>query len=129
MLRSVGGGTPAERAAVWLKRVRGHRAERVAIEGLYAGEHWSVVRSLARPTAGLGAKVRVWVCSAGYGLLTWDSRAAPYAATFTPGQADSVDRIGRAGDTESAAQDWWKHLGSWEGPTPGAPRSVTDLVR
>jgi hypothetical protein len=129
MLRSVAGETIGERAGNWLGRLRANRAETTPVECLYAGDPWRVVCSLAGTAVGRGIRVRVWVCSAGYGLLAWDSRVAPYAATFTPGQPDSVGPNDRAGDATSAVQTWWELLAGWEGPARGTPRSVTDLVR
>ncbi|HKB39811.1 MAG TPA: hypothetical protein VKD72_25470, partial [Gemmataceae bacterium] len=128
MLRSVQGETIEKKAGVWLERLRGRRAEAVPVQELYAGDHWSVVRSLAGATTSSGTRVRVWVCSAGYGLLTWDSRIASYEATFTPGQPDSVACGDGARSVESANQTWWELLASWAGPAPGMPRSVTALV-
>lgn len=127
-LRSVEGATIAERMGAWLERLRTHRSESIRVEELYAGDHWSVVRSLAGCTTGSGLPIRVWVCSAGYGLLSWASRIAPYAATFSPGQPDSVLRDDRARNDDSINQAWWELLAQWEGPAPGTPRSVAELV-
>jgi hypothetical protein len=44
-LRSVAGKTPAVRAAKWLRRLSSCRGETVPVAGLYAGDHWSVVRA------------------------------------------------------------------------------------
>jgi hypothetical protein len=128
MLRSIQGETIEKKAGVWLERLRERRAEAVHVEELHAGDHWSVVRSLAAANTSSAIRVRVWVCSAGYGLLTWDSWIACYAATFTPGQPDSVACSDWAISAKSANQTWWKLLASWAGPAPGMPRSVTDLV-
>ena len=71
-------------------------AQLAAVE-LYAGEHWSVARkfpALHRP----GEVIRLWACSAGYGLIPAEAPIMPYHATLTPGQADSVP---------GAAASWW----------------------
>jgi hypothetical protein len=73
--------------------------------------------------------VRIWVCSAGYGLLSWASRVSPYAATFAPGEADSVCREGTGAVAATANRCWWRLLSGWAGPDPGAPRSLAELAR
>ncbi len=47
----------------------------------------------------------------------------PYAATLSPGHADSVPD-GRAG-----AAAWWEAIASWEGPEPGQPRTFRELAK
>jgi hypothetical protein len=47
---------------------------------------------------------------------------APYAATFDTRHPDTVVRAG------TDARSWWRLLGEWEGPAPGAPRSISQLV-
>jgi hypothetical protein len=118
-LGQVSGRSAAQRASRWIARLteatRG--ANREALD-LYAGEHWSVARqcpSLHRP----GEVVRLWACSAGYGLIPAEAPIVPYHATLTPGQADSVP-----GDVAS----WWSMLGEWQGPAPQQPRSIGALV-
>ena len=81
---------------------------------LYAGEHWDVARRLAN-LSDADTSVELWVCSAGYGLIPASAPSAPYAATFTPGNADSVP------DGAEGASAWWNALASWEGPLPQSP--------
>jgi hypothetical protein len=89
---------------------------------LYAGDHWCVVRELAgRPG------VRVWVCSAGYGLVNLSSPLRPYSATFAAGEPDSVGT--GAGDAGKARRAWWEELCDWNGPGPAGPRSLASLAR
>ena len=66
-----------------------------------------------------GEEIRLWACSAGYGLIPAEARIMPYHATLTPGQADSVP-----GDAAS----WWSMLSEWPGPAPEYPRSIRALV-
>jgi hypothetical protein len=128
-LGSVRGDTVEVRAEEWLKRLRSCHAERLPVEALYAGDHWSVVRSLASDRTRGSRVVRIWVCSAGYGLLSWTSRVSPYAATFAPGEADSVCRQGRGAGVAAANRSWWRLLSGWAGPEPGTPRSLAGLAR
>jgi hypothetical protein len=118
-LGNVGGRSFAERARRWIARLaKGTLAPHAVAADLYAGEHWSVARRF--PELGLsGETVRLWACSAGYGLIPATAPVMPYHATLTPGQADSVP-----GD--SAA--WWSELSQWTGPEPSLTRSIKALV-
>lgn len=112
---------PGHRFTAWTNRLAAPgKAARPAAD-LYAGEHWQVARTL--PAVGLPRRVNLWVCSAGYGLIRASVPIQPYAATFTPGMADSV------GVDRAAARDWWNRLAEWPGPEPDQPRSFTDLAR
>jgi hypothetical protein len=66
-----------------------------------------------------GEEVRLWACSAGYGLIPAQAPVVPHHATLTPGQADSVP---------GPFASWWSLIGQWDGPVPGHPRSIRALV-
>jgi hypothetical protein len=93
-------------------------AELLAAEDLYAGEHWAVARQL--PNSSAVPDVRLWVCSAGYGLIRARAQIRPYAAAFS-GHEDRTP----GGD---GARRWWRALAQWEGPEPGQPRSIRELA-
>jgi hypothetical protein len=118
-LGQVPGRTQAERARRWISRLaQAGNIPQVAAIDLYAGEHWSVARGLPtlhRP----GEVIRLWACSAGYGLIPAEAPLKPYHATLTPGQADSVPGI---------AASWWSLLSEWPGPAPKLPRTIRALV-
>jgi hypothetical protein len=118
-LGQVPGRTPAERAQGWVARLaEAGDVPRVAAMELYAGEHWSVARRF--PALHLpDEEIRLWACSAGYGLIPVEAPVVPHHATLTPGQADSVP-----GPFDS----WWSLLGEWAGPVLGHPRSLRALV-
>jgi hypothetical protein len=118
-LGEVPGTSAIERARTWIARLADTgSAPQIPASDLYAGEHWSVARKFAE-RAQSGEAIRLWACSAGYGLIPADARIMPYHATLTPGQADSVP-----GDPAS----WWTRLSEWPGPTPQFPRSIRALV-
>jgi hypothetical protein len=114
-----GCGTEA-RAQEWVARLAGTSSTPlIAAQDLYAGEHWMIARGL--PGRARHAQVRLWICSAGYGLIPADSLIRPYAATFSGGS----DRVPGAG---VGARQWWHALACWEGPTQGEPRSICSLA-
>jgi hypothetical protein len=128
MLRAVPGRTPAARAGAWVRRLGAAGGDLLPAASLYAGDHWSVVRSMQEDTAGSGRRVNVWVCSAGYGLIPLEAKVAAYAATFAPNHPDSVTRGERNGKASAARRAWWSALAAWPGPAPGSPRRIADLV-
>ena len=105
-LGQVPGPNAAQRARRWISRLtRTSSTPQIPARDLYAGEHWSVARNLPalhRP----GEEIRLWACSAGYGLIPSDAPIMPYHATLTPGQADSVP---------GAVASWWSVLSEWQG--------------
>jgi hypothetical protein len=118
-LGEVPGTSAIERARTWVARLAdAGSVPQVPASDLYAGEHWSVARRFAEQ-AQPGEDIRLWACSAGYGLIPAEARIMPYHATLTPGQADSVP---------GNAASWWTWLSEWPGPAPEFPRSIQALV-
>lgn len=118
-LGQVPGRNAEQRARKWIARLtRATDAPQVAAIDLYAGEHWSVAREFTR-LSGPGETIRLWTCSAGYGLIPAEAPIVPYHATLTKGQPDSVP-----GDVAC----WWSELSEWNGPVPSRPRSIRALV-
>jgi hypothetical protein len=121
-LRRMSGTRPIQRAARWMQRLTSSDLDTVRAEDLYAGEHWDIARALPRMAATGFARPTLWVASAGWGLIPINAAIRPYSATFSTRHLDSVS------DNAQGAQDWWSAISDWEGPTPGAPRSLTSLV-
>src|SRR5262245_3973028 len=124
MLRSICVGSVERRAAQWLERLRLVNTASVPVEFLYAGDHWSIVKAINSGSAAGGYRVRVWVCSAGYGLIGFKSKVGPYSATFSASHPDSVCQNVLASEPREVPQGWWRSLGKWVGPDKGAPRSL-----
>ncbi len=120
-VRDVRAGSIAARAADWRRRLTSVQAPELSAIELYAGEHWSIVRSLPESAAAKGLRVNVWVCSAGYGLIRGTTMVRPYGATFALGQPDSV-----ASDLPQT-KEWWAAICRLS-KEQGAPRTVTELV-
>ena len=128
-LRTIRSSTLREKHRIWLQRLRYASGDVLPARELYAGDHWSVVRSLAEAASKSGFAANVWVCSAGYGLIPLNAKVRPYAATFTSGFPDSVTRGIRDTSSDRIAKDWWTFLTKWQGPVPRAPRSIAVLAR
>lgn len=103
MVRNLHPGEPAARAARWLTAVEA--APPVApLTDLYRGETWAQVTYLLNTAHAAGYAPDLYVASAGLGLRKATFKAPAYAATFTPGHADSV-AAGWPGATA-----WWASL-------------------
>jgi len=110
---------PGPRFAAWTRRLAAEEPT-IAARDLYSGEHWRIATKL--PSV-VGGSAQLWVCSAGYGLVSVVTALHPYAATFSPGNPDSVGR------NVSELRRWWQQLAGWAGPVAaGQPRSVADLA-
>jgi len=127
-LRTVPGKTVTEVVENWVDRLETTESPTVSAEDLYAGDQWHIAKSL--PELGLqrGLRVRLWVCSAGYGLIPASAPVRAYSATFSLNHPDSVlSRFRENGGRPGA--EWWNCLKCWSGPRTGEPRSFGDLAR
>ena len=93
---------------------------------LYQGDHWSTLKRLANTASERGYHVRLWVVSAGYGLIPATASIFSYSATLVAGNPDSV--IAQSGN-RSQLREWWNRIASWSGPAVGMPRTIEGLVR
>lgn len=96
---------------------------------LYSGAYWAIVRDLPALAKQSGFNPKLWILSAGYGLISSETSIYPYSATFASNSLDSVsypvkDKTAR----DVANQNWWEMLSSFNGLTPKTPRSFVDLV-
>ena len=113
------------RIRTWKERLSTASDERHPAEDLYMGEHWSVVRDIVSAGGTRGWDVRLWICSAGYGLIRPNARIHSYQVTFASGTRDSV-----AAWETNAAQKWWKGVCACSIPgEKGLPRSLTALAQ
>jgi hypothetical protein len=126
-LRHLGERDIEERVARWIELVSGSEAQ-VRAADLYCGDHWSIARSLPHYGERFGHRIRLWVCSAGYGLIADDAPLAPYSATFSSSHPDAVARLEDNRAHRKAFSRWWHGLANWEGPQAGTPRTLRELA-
>ena len=126
LLREVGGASLSERFGGWASRIERSRSPSIPAIDTYSGGHWSVVRSLNSSFAKSSSSERIWIVSAGYGLISPADAIIPYGATFAPGQPDSISPV----SSPEASVAWWRLLTQWRPPAlaPNAPRSVAAAV-
>jgi hypothetical protein len=129
-LRQVVNHDISKRVHHWLSNLRKVNASEHPSEELYAGDHWSIVRAIASQSLNRRVRARVWICSAGYGLVPYRAPLKPYRATFASGHHDSVSLARSHKECSVENQRWWDALArSWEGPVPGKPRRLCDIPR
>jgi hypothetical protein len=121
--------TVAGRSQKWIERLSADGTSQTVASQLYSGEYWSVARSLPAVAKDCGLTVRIWICSAGYGLISPESLLCSYSATFSPYDRDSVTRGFGANVRRSAAQQWWHSIATWSGPKGSEVRSLAAIAR
>ena len=127
-LRRVPRSEPRGVAEVWTKKLSAAEGTKVQATELYAGDHWRVASGLQNSADHHGIDSKLWVVSAGYGLIPGTASIHPYSATFSSNDPDEV--LGRFKNIEpaEALKQWWKALSRWKGPSPREPRSIKNLV-
>ena len=69
---------------------------------------------------------RLWIASAGYGLVSSSEKLVGYSATFARG---SVDSVARPGDPESLLSEWWEGLCAARRNLTTEPCSIREVAR
>lgn len=131
-LRDLHAKSVSARVHNWIDVLRAKTStneSRVEAFKLYCGESWSVVRALPMVARKSGLSLRLWICSAGYGLISPESEICPYSATFSPQEIDCVTRGFNTKARRAAAQQWWHQIARWSGPRGNQVRSLTSLAR
>ena len=124
-LMDVTGTTMTARFKEWTRRLERDGTDRVRVLDLYCGNAWSVIRRL-RENPTTGPRIRLWIVSAGQGLLSPEMLVGAYAATFSRGHADSI-QTPRAGREQ--AEEWWNALVKWRRGKGQEPASIADVAR
>jgi hypothetical protein len=110
-LRNVPVAAAGERAEMWWRRLQAAKTLiSPAASDVYAGEHWTQVQELAKYVRKAGWRVDVWIASAGYGLLSEQTRITPYSCTFADGSEDQVSREQPRQERVAYHQAWWSAL-------------------
>jgi hypothetical protein len=121
-LRDIEGGSVALRFSAWRAAVIRSNGPRVRAEELYQGGYWSVVRELPELAARMGWEPRLWIASAGYGVVDSDKQLVSYSATFSSGHEDSVSSL----DEADATRKWWSCATA---PASGLGSSLATLTK
>jgi hypothetical protein len=127
-MHEIGGPDLKTRAKRWRNNVGTVTAPTYPARQLYIGDHWSIARGLAQELAPCGMSIRLWICSAGYGLISPDAAIKSYRATFTPGEQDYFGTGIITADASGAARSWWREVCSIrEGVLAVGPRNLCEI--
>lgn len=118
----------AMKAELWQERLESARVDSVPVRDIYAGDHWSIARSIENVSSYRGAKVQVWVASAGYGLVALDNPIKPYSATFSCDHPDSIGTKTTGDDRTTNYRSWWELMANWDGAVRCRPRTITEIA-
>ncbi|EAQ80568.1 hypothetical protein [Blastopirellula marina] len=123
-LRNVPGNSLRARFKEWQSRINRNKRNRVIVKDLYAGDHWSNVRSFGSAFF----EIDIWVCSAGLGLVRFDDLITPYAATFSQNHPDSISAPLSDDERPDAFKQWWQLTSRWKAQFEDRPRSLAALM-
>jgi hypothetical protein len=93
-----------------------------AAHDLYIGHYWSIVRQLPNLSAKQQIETKLWIISAGYGLVSANTLLLPYSATFTRGDVDSV--ASNSSNARASGSIWWSKLATLKLPQSSHSQSV-----
>ncbi|MCG6157725.1 hypothetical protein [Rubinisphaera margarita] len=71
---------------------------------------------------------RLWVASAGYGLISMGTPLKPYSATFSANHPDSVVRNATSEGETPIARQWWEAISGLSDLQYGGPRTIAELA-
>lgn len=128
-IRQIKNLAPEDRFSEWIDILQSCMDPPQLAESVYIGDHWSVARGLVANCNQTGKNLQLWVCSAGYGLISSRCKIIPYNATFLRRCDVSVSQDDSYEDFTKSNQFWWNRLSKWEGPALGQPRSIAELAR
>jgi hypothetical protein len=124
-LRSLAAESENNRLKSWLSRLQELDDKATCMAGnLYCGDSWSSIQTAVAKFRKRDA-LKLWVASAGYGLLSSEDVVVSYSATFSAGQDDSV-----TADRDPAMnQRWWNGLTKRSFQRSHSVASVSELAQ
>jgi len=129
-LRTVNASKLGRKARDWWRHLIAPPAQHVPAIDLYGGSYWASVRRLPKAAESAGFRPKLWIVSAGYGLLHEADKVNAYSATFAAASPDSVARgEGDALPRSELLQLWWEELTALPLPDGRHPRSFNDLIK
>lgn len=120
-LGSLRNSDPAERIQEWISRLSASKSPRLPAEDLYVGDAWGIIKPF-------GQTERLWIASAGYGLISHRVSICSYSATFTPHHPDSIISRNSRVPVSQQCTVWWSGLWKWCAAGAGGTR-IADLAR
>lgn len=103
---------------------------KIKAKDLYIGSYWSTVRKLPEKARLAGFEPKLWVISAGYGLISGNETIHSYSATFAQGDDNSVSN-GEHNVLKRAEmlRHWWKLISNCSLAENTKPRTLCELLQ
>lgn len=96
---------------------------------LYIGSYWASIRKLPTAAVSAGFDPRLWIISAGYGLISASEEISSYSATFSKYDEDSVITGKNSYPTKTdILQNWWKAISNYA-VSGNNQRSISQLIK
>lgn len=128
-LRAIKNSDLKDRAKAWWKKLTAPPGQNVLAVDVYGGSYWTTVRKLPAAAESAGFRPKLWIISAGYGLLPGSAKVNAYSATFAASSPDSVIRgDGRGAPRSHRLQQWWETLSAFTLPNDQHPRTFDELL-
>lgn len=124
-MRKIPGRKIENRLRNWLNALACVDSQSIPARYLYCGDAWTNTLA-AIDASGGGMSSRLWIASAGYGLVPSSEKLVGYSATFARG---SVDSVARPGDPESLLSEWWEGLCAARRNLTTEPCSIREVAR
>lgn len=123
-------GTPEDVFIQWEEKLRKSKFDKIRAGELYKGDLWNKYLTLYDCVKVRFPESKLWIISAGQGLINHDTMIIPYAATFQDGKgiSDSIfSKVNHEIVTKTGKKNilskWWKLCQSMHG-TP----SISELI-
>jgi hypothetical protein len=124
-LRAFSGFGVRKAVGEWISALERCAERRPAVD-MYAGDYWQSVLAARKALPGLST--RLWVLSAGYGLILEDSEIVSYSATFSRGHADDVAVLDPHRRREDVLRSWWDEITASRPVVDAQAHQVRDLA-
>lgn len=107
----------------WISKLENSNLPKIKAIDLYQGDLWNKYIQLYKLVSGLGS-AKLWVISAGHGLIEADSEVVPYAITFQREKHIHDSLFNKLDDAaisslgrKNILREWWKKVTSGESKT------------
>jgi hypothetical protein len=95
----------------WLDNLQDSNKKKFSAEDLYIGSHWKEIMTCAKRSRNAGFIPKLWIVSAGWGLIPSDFKITPYTASFAEGE-NSIHNLKWPKELSGKERSrfWWSEI-------------------